>query len=180
MDYGKQYCPDSHSVNETELHAAIVRAMDRFTKEDATRFHDTVKSSIAEALGLTDESPEEITIKHKIGLLNQEIMALVDLSLSEEVPLEDYEEKFAEISEEIGTLNARLEAIHSAERTESEKEAEVARLLSTLDEMKNCGTEYNDNAVRQMIECIKVYPDGKLEIIFGGGYTITEQVEVLR
>lgn len=180
MDYGKQYCPDSHSVNETELHAAIVRAMDRFTKEDATRFHDTVKSSIAEALGLTDESPEEIMIKHKIGLLNQEIMTLVDLSLSEEVPLEDYEEKFAEISAEIGTLNARLEAIHSTERTESEKEEEVARLLSTLDELKNCGTEYNDNAVRQMIECIKVYPDGKLEIIFGGGYTIIEQVEVLK
>ena len=107
-------------------------------------------------------------------------MTSVDLSLSEEVPLEDYEEKFAEISAEIGTLNARLEAIHSAKRTESEKEEEVARLLSTLDELKNCGTEYNDNAVRQMIECIKVYPDGKLEIIFGGGYTITEQVEVLR
>ncbi len=96
------------------------------------------------------------------------------------MPLEDYEEKFAEISAEIGTLNARLEAIHSAERTENEKEEEVTRLLSTLDELKNCGTEYNDNAVRQMIECIKVYPDGKLEIIFGGGYTITEQIEVLK
>lgn len=31
-----------------------------------------------------------------------------------------------------------------------------------------------------MVECVKVYPDGKLEVIFGGGYTITEQVEVLK
>jgi uncharacterized protein YlzI (FlbEa/FlbD family) len=27
-----------------------------------------------------------------------------------------------------------------------------------------------------MIECIKVYPDGKLEIIFGGGYIVEESI----
>lgn len=32
--------------------------------------------------------------------------------------------------------------------------------------------------VRQMIECIKVYPDGKLDIIFNGGYTIVEHINL--
>ena len=27
-----------------------------------------------------------------------------------------------------------------------------------------------------MVECIKVYPGGKLEIIFGGGYLVEESV----
>lgn len=180
MDYGKQYCPDSHSVNETEIQAAIVRAMDRFTMEDSIRFHDTIKASIAEAIGLTDESPEEIQIKHKIGLLNQEIIALVDISLSEEVPLEEYENKFADLSAEIATLNARLDAIHRSGRTERQMEEEVSRLHAMLDELKTFGMEYNDNAVRQMIECIRVYPDGRLEVIFGGDYTVNEQVEVLK
>ena len=180
MDYGKQYCPDSHSVNETELQAAIVRAMDCFTKEDSIRFNDTIKASIAEAIGLTDESPEEIQIKHKIGLLNQEIIALVDISLSEEVPLEEYEDKFADLSAEIATLNARLDAIHRSGKTERQMAEEVSRLHNVLDELKTCGMEYNDNAVRQMIECIRVYPDGRLEVIFGGGYTINELVEMLK
>lgn len=36
--------------------------------------------------------------------------------------------------------------------------------------------EYDDSIVRQMVECIKAYPGGKLEIIFGGGYLVEESV----
>lgn len=36
--------------------------------------------------------------------------------------------------------------------------------------------EYDNSIVRQMVECIKVYPGGKLEIIFGGGYLVEESV----
>lgn len=31
--------------------------------------------------------------------------------------------------------------------------------------------------VHQMIECVKMYPDGRLDIIFGGGYLIEERLE---
>ena len=34
--------------------------------------------------------------------------------------------------------------------------------------------EYDDSVVRQMVECIKVHHDGKLTVIFGGGYEIEE------
>ncbi len=37
--------------------------------------------------------------------------------------------------------------------------------------------EYDDTIVHQMIECVKVYPDGRLDIIFGGGYLIEERLE---
>ena len=37
--------------------------------------------------------------------------------------------------------------------------------------------EYDDTIVHQMIECVKVYPDGRLDIIFGGGYFIEERLE---
>ena len=35
-------------------------------------------------------------------------------------------------------------------------------------------TQYDDSIVRQMIECIKVHRNGRLTIIFGGGYEIEE------
>ena len=31
-----------------------------------------------------------------------------------------------------------------------------------------------------MIECVKVYPDGRLDVIFGGGYLIEERLARLR
>ena len=35
---------------------------------------------------------------------------------------------------------------------------------------------YDDAIVRQMIECIEVFKDGKLLIHFGGGYEIEEHI----
>ena len=37
-------------------------------------------------------------------------------------------------------------------------------------------TEYDDTIVRQMIECIKVYGDKRIEVIFGGGTSIIEEL----
>ena len=45
-----------------------------------------------------------------------------------------------------------------------------------ISERENKCMEYDDSIVRQMVECIKAYPGGKLEIIFGGGYLVEESV----
>ena len=37
-------------------------------------------------------------------------------------------------------------------------------------------TQYDASIVRQMIECIKVHSDGKLTLIFGGGYEMEEKL----
>lgn len=37
--------------------------------------------------------------------------------------------------------------------------------------------EYDDTNVHQMIECVKVYPDGRLDMIFGEGYLMEEHLE---
>ena len=53
----------------------------------------------------------------------------------------------------------------------------VARLRTMIDEREKNPDKYDDSIVRQMIECIKVYHDGRIEIIFGGGYTVEENIE---
>lgn len=55
-------------------------------------------------------------------------------------------------------------------------ESRVARLRTMIDERERNPEKYDDSIVRQMIECIKVYRDGRIEIIFGGGYTVEEVV----
>jgi len=92
--------------------------------------------------------------------------------------VEESEESFQRISEEIAQLEARLEAIRTAGQTEGERLEGIQRLQASINELKTCTSEYNDNAVRQMIECIKVYPTGKLEVIFAGGYTVAEHIDL--
>ena len=52
----------------------------------------------------------------------------------------------------------------------------LEQIQAIISERENHRMEYDDSIVRQMIECIKVYPGGKLEIIFGGGYLVEETV----
>ena len=43
-----------------------------------------------------------------------------------------------------------------------------------LDNRRMAEDRYDDTVVRQMVECVKVFPDGRLEVYFGGGYLIEE------
>lgn len=178
LDYGTQFCKDSPTLDETELHAAIVRAMSTFNKEDYDIFHQSILDTMPDAIGMFEDTSEAGVIKSQIESLNQGMMELVELSIKEGLSVEESEESFQRISEEIAQLEARLEAIRTAGQTESERLEGIQRLQASVNELKNCTSEYNDNAVRQMIECIKVYPTGKLEVIFAGGYTVAEHIDL--
>lgn len=178
LDFGTQFCKDSPTLDETELHAAIVRAMGTFSKEDYEIFHQSILETMPDAIGMFEDTSEAGVIKSQIESLNQGMMELVELSIKEGLSVEESEESFQRISEEIAQLEARLEAIRTTGQTESQRQEGIQRLQASVNELKNCTSEYNDNAVRQMIECIKVYPTGKLEVIFAGGYTVAEHINL--
>lgn len=52
----------------------------------------------------------------------------------------------------------------------------LSEIEATIEERANNKDTYDDAIVRQMIECIRVYHDGRLEIIFGGGHEVEEHL----
>ncbi len=178
LDYGTQFCKDSPSIMEPDLHAAIVRAMSTFSQTDNDTFHMHMLDAIVDAAGLDEDNTEIALITSQIDELTQAMMTLVEVSVKEGLDIEDSESSFQQMSEEIAQLTARLDAVKASGKTPEERMAETQRLKASLDELNGCTSDYNDNAVRQMIECIKVYPDGRLDIIFAGGYTIVEHIEL--
>ena len=55
-----------------------------------------------------------------------------------------------------------------------ELQTRLREIQEIIDERKENQDIYDDAIVRQMIECIKVFGDGRLLIIFGGGYEVEE------
>ncbi len=176
LENGKKYCKQSPTVRETDLHAAIVRAMAEFSGNSQDEFQTILTSVIAEAVGMNEDSEDADLLVRRIGMLNQEMMTLVDQTISFEKTMEENEEKFKVLSEEIEQLTEHLEAIRESGATTSQRQERTDALEKAVEQLRNCGVEYNDNAVRQMMECIKVYPDGRLDIIFNGGHTIREHI----
>ena len=141
-------------------------------------FYAIMLGSIGDAIGMNEDSNEADLLVRQISMLNQEMMSLVDVTLKADLSVEENEQSFKDLSDQISQLTERLEAVRQSGKTDAERLEQAAELERSIESLRNCGCEYNDNAVRQMIECIKVYPGGKLDIIFNGGYTIVEQINL--
>lgn len=176
LENGKTYCKNSPTLEETALHEAIVRAVNKLNSGDSETYKSLMKVSLNEALGLNGGTEEIDLLTRRIEALNTKMLGMINESVSSGKGMEDSEGEFKELSDEIKQLNSRIDAIKAAMEADSTACDRMKEIARQVDEMQDGITEYDDGIVRQMIECIKVYGDGRLEVIFGGGYMIEERI----
>lgn len=176
LDYGKKYCKDSPTIFEDKLKEAIVRAVNKFNDQDNATYKALMRATIGEALGLNSDPEEVDMLERKIEALNNKMLALVNESVASGEGIEAHESEFMSLSQELELLKQRIATIQESAAADSGEQDRLEQIQAIISERENHRMEYDDSIVRQMIECIKVYPGGKLEIIFGGGYLVEETV----
>ena len=174
LDYGKKYCLNSITVQENDLHAVIVRALKRFIAENESTYLTLMKATIGEAIGINGGSEEIDLLTRRIDTLNKRMLDLVNETVAAGKDVESSEDEFKGISDQIEQLNRRIAAIQESVRGDATRQARLEEIQNIIAERNANETQYDDSIVRQMIECIKVHSDGRLTIIFGGGYEIEE------
>lgn len=176
LDYGKKYCKDSPTIFEDKLQEAIVRAVNQFNEQDNATYKALMRATIGEALGLNGDPEEVDMLERKIEALSKKMLALVNESVVSGEGIEAHESEFMTLSQELELLKQRITAIQESATKDSGEQDRLNQIQAIIAEREHNRTEYDDSIVRQMIECIKVYPGGRLEIIFGGGYLVEESV----
>ena len=174
LDYGKKYCKNSITAEEEALHGAVVRALNRFHAEDESTYLTLMKATIGEAIGINGGSEEIDLLTRRIDTLNKRMLDLVNETVAAGKDVESSEDEFKGISDQIEQLNRRIAAIQESVRGDATRQARLEEIQNIIAKRTANETQYDDSIVRQMIECIKVHNDGKLTIIFGGGYEIEE------
>ena len=174
LDYGTKHCKDSITVEEEALHGAVVRALNRFHTEDEFTYLALMKATIGEAIGINGGSEEIDLLTRRIDTLNKRMLDLVNETVAAGKDVESSEDEFKGISDQIEQLNRRIAAIQESIHKDGSRQARLEEIQNIIAERNANETQYDDSIVRQMIECIKVHNDGKLTIIFGGGYEIEE------
>ena len=174
LDYGKKYCKDSITAEEAALHEAVVRALKRFHAEDESTYLTLMKATIGEAIGINGGSEEIDLLTRRIDTLNKRMLDLVNETVAAGKDVESSEDEFKGISDQIEQFNRRIAAIQESIHKDGSRQARLEEIQSIIAKRGANETQYDDSIVRQMIECIKVHNDGKLTIIFGGGYEIEE------
>ena len=176
LDYGKKYCSDSPTIMEDKLQEAIVRAVNNFNEQDNATYKALMRATISEALGLNGDPEEVDMLERKVEALNNKMLALVNESVSSGDGIEAHESEFMTLSQETELLKQRIAAIQESTAKDNGEQSRLEQIQAIISERESKCMEYDDSIVRQMVECIKVYPGGKLEIIFGGGYLVEESV----
>lgn len=176
LDYGKKYCSDSPTIMEDKLQEAIVRAVNKFNEQDNATYKALMRATISEALGLNGDPEEVDMLERKVEALNNKMLALVNESVSSGDGIEAHESEFMTLSQEAELLKQRIAAIQESTAKDNGEQNRLEQIQAIIAERESKCMEYDDSIVRQMVECIKVYPGGKLEIIFGGGYLVEESV----
>ena len=161
-------------MEEPDLHEAVVRAFNRFHAEVQSTYIPVIKATIGEAIGINGGSEEIDLLTRRIDTLNKRMLDLVNETVAAGKDVESSEDEFKGISDQIDQLNRRIAAIQESVRGDATRQARMEEIQNIIAQRTANETQYDDSIVRQMIECIKVHNDGKLTIIFGGGYKIEE------
>ena len=158
------------------MHKAIVRALQRFNQTDEATYLTMMKATIGDAIGINGGSDEIDLLERRIEAQNKRMLSLVSESVNNGEDMESREQEFKEIADNIERLKRRIEAIRNSQTDTETAEARMQHIQKIMNERLATMDQYDDSIVRQMVECIRVYHDGKLEIVFGGGYEIEEHL----
>ena len=173
IQYGKKNCHNSPTVDEQTLHKAIVNAINEFceVKDDVAM---ALRESINEVLDPNLNGSVQAA-QQRIDELARNIDELIKLATVPETAataMADIE-KF---SEEMKTLRKFIETEKAKHMTAQRGSAELDAVLERLENEDFTMTEYDDVAVRQLIEKITVENKETITVTFKGGFEVRKEL----
>ena len=162
LEYGTKYCTDSPSIEESVIHQAIIEAISEIANADG--YQTALKNlqlHIRMYFGGADET-EPFDAETRLNQLIEAVMQKAKDGNSNDTEFITLSQQIAETKKYIADKKAMQAAM-------STNKSRMNEVLNILDSLKNHPIEYDDYAVRQLIECVKVVSKNELLIIFKGG-----------
>ena len=173
LDYGKKRCHDSPTMGEEELHQAIMSAIQTVAMQNS-KLLQTLKNHIAMTVKCNDSEDKELEIKVRLAEINEEFqkaMSMVSIDDDNNVIIE---QKLTELIMEKELLNKELAKYSSDHKATSQ--SKINEIVRLTDILENQPLQFNDELVRQMLQCIVVESKERIKVIFNDGTEIDEPV----
>ncbi len=170
---GKRKCHNSSTVEETALHKAIVSAINEFceVKGDVAQI---LKESAAEVLDSNLNGSVQAA-QQRIDELAHNIDELIKLATMPETA-ESAMSDITRFSDKMKSLREFVEAEKNKQNAAQQNSAELTKMLERLENEDFTMTEYDDVAVRQLIEKVTVIDKNTFTVTFKGGYELRKEL----
>ena len=155
LEFARQYCHDSPTIDEDRLHKAIVAALNQYgAVRDEVRADALELARLAQSRGV-DGGDSLLDLRQRLDALSAEQALLLDAILEDmdNVQLNVQLKAMAEKKQDL------LERIEALERDEAQQALQASRqreMEEWLETQPLCFTEYEDTTTRKLIEKITV------------------------
>ena len=168
LNYGTKYCHDSPTIKEEPLQAAILAAINSAMSEKPVLL-DRIKSAMSlELLPVQGQTMSLADIDRRLAQLDTQFQQL----LAEAIDAEDKERcnvKFAEILAEQTELKKQKESIRQSSTDAERTCARLVQAEQALEQAAPTVTEWNESAVRQLVERVTVLSATAVLVQLKGG-----------
>ena len=174
LDFGKKYCHNSPSIEESILHRAIMRAI----MDTALKNSDVLNMlKLHIGMGFKENSTEEnaLNIQVRIAEIDAEFKAMLSDVSSDTVDAFDDTRASALIMEKT-ELQKQLDQLQEIQQKRINTRHRLDDIYTILDGLKNRPMEYDDQMVRQILECVTVDSKEQITVIFIGGLKIKQSL----
>ena len=176
LNYGTKYCRDSPTIKEEPLQAAILAAINS-AMSNKPALLDLIKNAVSlELLPVQGQTMSLADIERRLTQLDERFQTL----LAEAIDAEDMEAcnaRFAEILAEQTALKKQKEEIL---QSSADADCISTRMKQTEEAIENTAqtiTEWNENAVRQIVERVTVLSADEVLVRIKGGAEIKQRME---
>lgn len=174
LDYGKKYCHHSPTVEESVIQNAVMSAIQKTAKQNAEVLK-TLKLHIGMGLDAEKTEDKSLDIQIRIAEIDAEFKAMVQAVSAQTADSFD-ESKATSLMNEKNKLLAQLEQIGNARQKRENAKSRLDEIYTILDGLKNHPLTYDDQIIRQILECVIVESKEQIKVVFIGGMEVTEQL----
>ena len=170
LDYGKKLCHTSPTIEESVLQDAIMCAIMKTAKQNIEVL-TTLKTHIAMGLEISDTEDEAMEMQIRIAEIDAEFKTMLQGVAADTIESFD-EEKATRLMTEKTELQNRLNQITESKQKRENAKSRLDEIFTILDGLENHPMTYDDQIVRQLLECVVVESKTQIKIIFIGGLEI--------
>ena len=165
LDYGKKYCPDSPSVKEESLQNAIVECI-RQVIEDESGYAviEGLKHYICMYFGKGDENSTAEDEARAAELIQ---------AITQAASTGKFTDEMKGMVEELNRVKATIQEKKSRQSSEESSSERIRTILEAIDSLRDTPIAFDNQAIRQIIDCINVISQDEITIIFKGGFERT-------
>lgn len=176
LDYGKKYCHQSPTMEEASLQDAIMETILKTAKVNP-EILQTLKMHIQMGLGCETQADDSIEIQIRIAQIDREFKEMLNSVTVQNQGSLLSDPRIESLITEKRMLENKL-AQYSAEKEHRKNiTSRLDEIFTVLEGMKNHPLTYDDQIVRQILQCVVVESKEKIKVVFIGGLEVECDVE---